>query len=69
MAEKYAYIARCRKCNGIVMATVDNPRHREVVAETVAEYIGNDYFIERVVSTSVMKEFENTCMCEVEERE
>jgi len=51
------------------MATVDNPRHREVVAETVAEYIGNGYFIERVVSTSVIKEFENTCMCEVEERE
>jgi len=65
MAEKYAYIARCRKCNGIVMTTIDDPKYKGDVAKIIAEHINDGYFIERVTVSSARKLIESNCVCEI----
>ena len=44
-----SYIARCKcGCGGIVMATVDIPKHKKETAKTVAECIRDGLVVERV---------------------
>ena len=44
-----AYIARCKcGCTGIVVAIVDNPKHKKETAKEVASCIKDNFSIERV---------------------
>ena len=42
-----SYIGKCSKCEGMVMAVMDNPKHKEDTAKEVAGIIKAGYIIER----------------------
>ena len=53
--ETPAYIARCKTCGAIIMATVDKPEYAENVADDVADCIRRGFAIERVTVGYVHK--------------
>lgn len=49
MADKMAYIARCRcGCGSVVFATMDEPEFAKHTAKSIAKMIRDGYSIERV---------------------
>lgn len=60
--ETPAYIARCKKCNAIVMATVDIPEHAEDVANDIADCVRRGFTIERVTVGYVRQNW-SSCTC------
>lgn len=42
-----SYIGKCKKCGGMVMAVMDNLRHKEDTAKEVAGIIEAGYIVER----------------------
>ena len=61
-----AYIARCPKCNGIVMAAVDNGYDRQALAKDIAQAIRDGYTVERVTVGWVRSHANEWCMCDAE---
>lgn len=61
--ETPAYIARCKKCSAIVMATVDIPEHAEDVANAIADCVRRGFTIERVTVGYVRKHWSASCIC------
>jgi GTP cyclohydrolase FolE2 len=57
-----AYIARCRECQAVVMATVDAPRYAEDNAKEIAQAVRQGYQIERVPVEHV-REAKFGCSC------
>lgn len=62
MSEFMSYIARCPKCNAIVMACVDDPKHAKDTARAVAESIRDGDVIERVTCEYVRVNWSD-CKC------
>lgn len=62
--ETPAYIARCRGCNAVVGAMVDDGNHLDHIAEFVAEQILADCIIERTNVKEARKLF-GSCTCQL----
>lgn len=63
-----SYIGRCPKCNGIVMACVDEPQYTEDTAEYLCEAVKDGLIIERV-TVGYVRENWNGCQCEKQNEE
>ncbi len=61
-----AYIARCPKCNGIVMAAVDDGNDRQALAKDIAQAIRDGYTVERVTVGWVRSHANEWCTCDTE---
>ncbi len=62
-----AYIARCPKCNGIVMAAVDDGSDKQALAREVAQAISDGCAVERVTVGWVRSHANEWCMCDAED--
>ena len=58
-----AYIARCSRCHGIIMAVVDDGSNRKAVARDVAEAIAKGWAVERVTVGWVREHANEWCRC------
>lgn len=61
--ETPAYIARCKKCKAIVMATVDVPEHAKDVAKDIADCVRRGFVIEHVTVGYVRENWSSSCTC------
>jgi len=64
MDDNMAYIGRCKECNRVVMAVVDNPEHKKEVIADITEALKDGLAIERVSCDYVRsKDCEWKCKC------
>jgi len=61
--ETPAYIARCKTCGAIVMATVDLPEHAKDVAKDIASCVRRGFAIEHVTVGYVRANWSSSCTC------
>lgn len=61
--ERKAYVGRCRGCNQVVAATIDEPRHAKEVARELSRWVKDGMIIERVEVDYVRTHFSH-CVCQ-----
>ena len=58
-----SYIGKCRGCNNVVGAVVDDPKYKKDTAKTVYEFIEDGLIIERATVEYVRANFK-CCECQ-----